>query len=175
MARFALFPNPLSRGEARRCVGQRLPMSPPFRAAWQMAARPCITFPLPPLKFRTAGFPQYGFKPDVNRNLHPLGLICGHQPKLRSTCFRRSESATGAVTYALRSRGPWLAGRLSCPARSSLTMASSEPLGLSYRFGPVGLFGRSLPCGRRPRGSPIYSARPFCPCRLPYPGGSDGG
>ena len=26
-----------------------------------------------------------------------------------------------------------------------------------------------------PRGSPIYSACPFCPCRLPYPGGPVGG
>jgi hypothetical protein len=29
------------------------------------------TFPPPPLKFRTAGFPQYGFKLDFNRDLHP--------------------------------------------------------------------------------------------------------
>jgi hypothetical protein len=28
-------------------------------------------FPPPPLKFRTAGFPQYGFKLDFNRDLHP--------------------------------------------------------------------------------------------------------
>jgi hypothetical protein len=34
-----------------------------------MVIGPCILFPLPPLKFRTAGFPQYGFKPDVCRDL----------------------------------------------------------------------------------------------------------
>jgi hypothetical protein len=26
-------------------------------------------FPPPPLKFRMAGFPQYGFKPEFNRDL----------------------------------------------------------------------------------------------------------
>jgi len=36
-----------------------------------MGIRPCITFPRPPLKFRTAGFPQYGFKPVVGGNLRP--------------------------------------------------------------------------------------------------------
>lgn len=38
-------------------------------------ARQCsldITFPPPPLKFRTAGFPQYGFKPALDRNLRCL-------------------------------------------------------------------------------------------------------
>jgi hypothetical protein len=29
------------------------------------------TSPPPSLKFRTAGFPQYGFKLDFNHNLHP--------------------------------------------------------------------------------------------------------
>jgi hypothetical protein len=31
------------------------------------------TFPLPPLKFRTAGFPQYGFKQAVSRALRSRG------------------------------------------------------------------------------------------------------
>ena len=30
-------------------------------------------FPLPSLKFRTAGFPQYGFKPDVEAVPSSLG------------------------------------------------------------------------------------------------------
>lgn len=34
----------------------------PFRASWQTVIRPCTSFPPPPLKFRTVGFPQYGFK-----------------------------------------------------------------------------------------------------------------
>jgi hypothetical protein len=30
-----------------------------------------LTFPVPPLKFRTVGFPQYGFKRNIHRDLHP--------------------------------------------------------------------------------------------------------
>jgi len=32
-------------------------------------ALPARVFPSPPLKFRTAGFPQYGFKRDVESDL----------------------------------------------------------------------------------------------------------
>jgi len=28
-----------------------------------------LTFPVPPLKFRTVGFPQYGFKRNIHRDL----------------------------------------------------------------------------------------------------------
>jgi hypothetical protein len=35
-----------------------------------MVIRPCLTFPPPPLKFRTAGFPQYGFKRSLGDDLH---------------------------------------------------------------------------------------------------------
>jgi hypothetical protein len=38
-------------------------MYQPFRTSWQTVTRPSTSFPLPPLKFRTASFPQYGFKP----------------------------------------------------------------------------------------------------------------
>ncbi len=44
-------------------------MYPPFPAAWHKTIRPCITFPAPPLKFRTSGFPQYGFKLEFNHDL----------------------------------------------------------------------------------------------------------
>jgi hypothetical protein len=40
-------------------------------AEWKAGARMqlCITFPAPPLKFRTSGFPQYGFKLEFNCDL----------------------------------------------------------------------------------------------------------
>src|SRR5437867_5486919 len=52
-----------------------------FRAAGQMATRPCNTFPPPPLKFRTAGFPQYGFKlarseEHTSELQSPYDLVC---------------------------------------------------------------------------------------------------
>src|ERR1700730_901525 len=43
--------------------------------------QPCITFPAPPLKFRTAGFPQYGFK---------AGLSDGAFLPKRTVCLRPS-------------------------------------------------------------------------------------
>jgi hypothetical protein len=42
----------------------------PFELRGKMAIRPFTPFPPPPLKFRTAGFPQYGFKQAVSGDLH---------------------------------------------------------------------------------------------------------
>src|SRR5215813_8216584 len=42
------------------------------------------TFPPPPLKFRTAGFPQYGFKLNFNRDLHPTCRLSA-RPAFTST------------------------------------------------------------------------------------------
>jgi hypothetical protein len=44
-------------------LDQRLPAYLPFRASWQMAARSCRRFLHPLSSFRTAGFPQYAWKP----------------------------------------------------------------------------------------------------------------
>ena len=90
--------------------------------------RLAIVFPRPSLKFRTAGFPQYGFKREVRRDLRRgrPGLyvtpVC-----LWETCGPCGQEI-GSPSHTLSSRGPWLADRLYCPARSLLTMASSEPL-----------------------------------------------
>jgi len=46
-------------------------MFQPFRASWQMVIRPSIPFPPPPLRFRTASFPQYGSKRAVERPPSP--------------------------------------------------------------------------------------------------------
>ena len=107
------------------------------------------TFPPPTLKFRTAGFPQYGFKPALDRDLRAC-----RTPVKRSARIPRvaphlyaAEVSMSAPEHLFRSRfpksvlrashsthwprGPWLRGGLCCPAPSSLTMASSEPLGPS--------------------------------------------
>ena len=44
-------------------LDQWLPVYLPFRALWQMAIRSCPRFLHPLCSFRTAGFPQYGWKP----------------------------------------------------------------------------------------------------------------
>ena len=78
----------------------------------------------------------------------------------------------GPVAKTFQSIGPWLANRFYCPARSSLTMASSAPLDPSCRFMDYAAGLRPAICsGLGPRGSPIYSACLYPPCRLPYPDG----
>src|ERR1035441_7924796 len=67
------------------------------------------------------------------------------------------------------SSGPWLPHRLFCPAGSSLTMATSAPLRATRRLMTYSARLRVQPASRR--GSPIYSASPFTPCRRPYSGG----
>jgi len=70
------------------------------------------------------------------------------------------------------SSGPWLPGRLCCPAGSLLTIATSAPLSATQRLMDYSFRLRGRPANRR--GSPIYSASPFTPCRHPYPGGPSG-
>ena len=135
----------------------------------------------PPLKFRTAGFPQYGFKREFSRDLrHHLRVKRGPHPQPWSLYAGRSRHPASAHhgtvaeqahppkrdsdrrIQAIPSRGPWLACGLCCPAGSSLTMTSSAPLALhsaAYGFA----VGPSNPAclGREGRGSPIYLACPF--------------
>ena len=48
---------------------------PPGRAMARTGLRMMPTFPSPPLKFRTAGFPQYGFKAGISDEACPtIGL-----------------------------------------------------------------------------------------------------
>jgi hypothetical protein len=66
-------------------------------------------------------------------------------------------------SWILQSRGPWLPGRLCCPARSRLTMTSSDPLD---SFRRLICFVQAALCPTVSfrlvsRGSPIYSARLF--------------
>ena len=141
------------------------------------------SFPPPPLKFRTVGFPQYGFKPDFNRDLHPPCEL-KHWTRIRSNTpdlyaakvpisivrLRRSVS-TAIPPWQLPVQRPLARQQVMCPAGSSLTMASSEPLGPSRRFIVIRwiLALRSLWAGNER--VPNLLCSPFSPCRLPYPGG----
>ena len=100
-------------------------------------------------------------------------LIGRHCRYLRPRRFIRSgpfdQPAPKTSDHDRGSSGPWLPDRLYCPVGSLLTMATSAPLSATRRLMHysarlrVGLASR--------RGSPIYSANPFTPCRRPYPGG----
>jgi hypothetical protein len=100
-------------------------------------------------------------------------LIGRHCRYLRPRRFIRSGScdqpAPKTSDHDRGSSGPWLPDRLYCPASSSLTMATSAPLSATRRIMDYSVRLRDQPASHR--GSPIYSANPFIPCRCPYPGG----
>jgi hypothetical protein len=69
------------------------------------------TFPLPPLKFRTVGFPQYGFKPVCRWRPSPVSPPA-YTPLKGESDFRRCSLAIfQGVWSASRTHwpnGPWL-------------------------------------------------------------------
>ena len=129
-----------------------------------------------PLKFRTVGFPQYRLQtrltPRPPSRVRCRPLIGRHCRYLRPRRFVRNrsddQSAPRASDHDRGSSGPWLPNRLCCPAGSSLTMATSAPLSATQRLMHYSARLRDQPASRR--GSPIYSASPFTPCRCPYSG-----
>jgi hypothetical protein len=60
------------------------------------------TFPLPPLKFRTAGFPRYGFKAGLSEGAFP-----GEAPNCRAplVCIPPSHSSLSNLLLPARCRG----------------------------------------------------------------------
>ena len=129
-----------------------------------MVIRPFISFPLLPLKFRTVGFPQYGFKRDVetpSSALHPQRLIGVSSPRqafTRSYCpvvwAYRPIRTRRMPTRTLSSSGPWLVQRLFCPPVSLLTMTASELLAAP----PVLVV---MPTGLRPPEVPQFTLPGF--------------
>jgi hypothetical protein len=104
----------------------------------------------------------------------PRSLMGRHCRYLVSRRCARSRSCDQAAPrtsdHDRRSSGPWLPSRLYCPTGSSLTMATSAPLSATQRIMDYSVRLRDRPASRR--GSPIYSASPFAPCRRPYSGGA---
>ena len=107
---------------------------------------------------------------------HPRRPIGRHWRYLRPRRLIRNgtciQSAPKTSDHDRGSSGPWLPNRLYCPAGSSLTMATSAPLPAARRLMNYSARLRDQPASRR--GSPLYSANPFTPCRRPYSGGSSG-
>ena len=85
------------------------------------------TFPLPPLKFRTAGFPRYGFKAGLSDGAFPaswfaivLRALCCHRqfPALcQGRCAYEHLRASGSTALP---QGPSLRSGLFCPGPSTL-------------------------------------------------------
>jgi hypothetical protein len=135
----------------------------------------------PPLKFRTVSFPQYGFKREFDRDLHPPGVTRALTPcrLIRGLSPDLGREQRAVAGLASKRHSPLLTERsrpevLGSPAGSAVPPGprllrphprlSAPPADLFFR--------RRVEPG--PRGSPIYSACLFPPCRLPYPGRPDG-
>ena len=106
--------------------------------------------------------------PSDSKAVRCRGACARNRPRILR--FNRTQRLP---TSTRSSRGPWLAGRLCCPPRSSLTMASSEPL--DPRQSGLCFCPRNGARGNRPRAAiqrfPNLLRQTVRPCRLPYPGG----
>ena len=118
---------------------------------------------------------QTRFRPRPPSRACRCSLRSRHCRYLDSGRFVRSgscdQSAPRTSDHDRGSSGPWLPDKLYCPAGSSLTMTTSAPLTATQRLMSYSAKLRGQPANRR--GSPIYSASPFTPCRRPYSGGSN--
>jgi hypothetical protein len=121
-----------------------------------------LVIPSPPLKFRTSGFPQYGFKRGVARDLRPRTYTRAKPAPQVSVAASGRKARPSMLAFS--SRGPWLAIGFCCPGGSSRTMASSEPLAASC---PLMNSSTGL-CYRRSREGPQFTLR-VCPI-VPPPG-----
>ena len=150
------------------------------------------TSPSPPLKFRTAGFPQYGFKasmsdraflensmvkpaPGVPTQLPSLPLSFARLP-LKGRPGSVSRSGQGSTCRCSGGvppfpRGPWLRSELCCLGPSSLsTTPSASPAGtLRFRFYAYTQRLRCAGAPRRPAGPSLLSLLlfPSVPSTLP--------
>ena len=117
---------------------------------------------------------QTRLKPRPPSPALPRWLIGRHCSDLGLRRFTRNRSCDQAAPKTSdlnrESSGPWLPSWLCCPAGSWLTMATSAPLPATLRLMHYSFRLRAkLASGR---GSPIYSASPFLPCRRLYSGSS---
>jgi len=128
------------------------------RAKARSGLRMMPTFPLPSLKFRTAGFPQYGFKAGRSDRAFPFDAssrrtVC-HCPSCSPLPSSDPRSVPGDVARwstsvraaaAALPQGPSLQIALFCPAPSSLA-APSAPLASTSRFHRSAAYTKCLRC-----------------------------
>ena len=154
------------------------------------------TSPSPPLKFRTAGFPQYGFKASMSdraflqvRNLKPApGMQLLPRRLLLSFARFHFRGSPGSVSRSIQAStcrcsgglpslpqgGPWLRSELCCLGPSSLTTTPCVSLAGTLRLHVFALIRSAFAVRERlgdPRDLPYFRYRAFPACRRPYPGG----
>ena len=146
-------------------------MYPPFRVSWQKVIRPSTSFPPPPLKFRTVGFPQYGFKQAVRDALRHHGLTltfpqwlsrpCAFLFRSR-TCVRRHSRLLTPHTCPVA-----LGSASGCIVRRPHRLLWPHP---SFCPPPlVSLYANGIDEEQK---FPTLLCQGLIPCRRPYSGGS---
>ena len=111
------------------------------------------TFPLPPLKFRKAGFPRYGFKAGLSDGAFPAGwfaivlrALCCHRqfPALcQGRCAVKHLRASGPAALP---QGPSLRSGLCCPGPSSLNRPHPPHSQAHPDFTVLSAYTRCLRC-----------------------------
>ena len=152
------------------------------------------TFPSPPLKFRTAGFPQYGFKASMSdraflqaRNLKPAPGIRSLPRSLLLPFARfRHRRSPGSMSKTIGASTCRCAGGLPslpqgslAPVRvvlspSTLTTPPCASLAGTLRLHVFALIRSAFAVRERlgdPRDLPYFHCRAFPACCRPYPGG----
>jgi hypothetical protein len=145
------------------------------------------TFPLSSLKFRTAGFPQYGFKAGISGGAFPSTARSARRAVcIRPSCsslnlvFSRSESGDGLslntsvrAAIAALPQGPSLRSGLYCPGPSSLNW-SHAPHSQAHLDFTETAYTRCLRCAAycdlgNPRVDPCFRWHSVSTCRPPRP------
>jgi len=149
------------------------------------------TFPSPSLKFRTAGFPQYGFKASLSGRAFPVDRTVKPAPGMPTPssgwqqpfarirdrpipwlCVQvnpRLHVPLCERPSPLYPRGPWLRAELCCPGPSSRTTTPSAGLAGTPRFRGPAAYTQCLRCAGAPRrpARPSLLSLPRCPCVPP--------
>jgi len=118
-------------GKSASIAAQALSSSSSCRLSGKAMARTGLrmmpTFPSPPLKFRTAGFPQYGFKAGISDEAFPthrfaivLRALCFHRGSLLCVRARRACEHLHASGLPLYPRGPRSSPGYSVPVHPRL-------------------------------------------------------
>jgi hypothetical protein len=142
------------------------------------------TFPLPPLKFRMAGFPRYGFKAGLSDEAFPadrfaivLRTLCCHRYSL--LCVRDDALISTSVRagQAALPQGPSLRSGLCCPGPFSLNRphpphSRAHPDFTVSRLIPDALAVHIRICLGDPRLVLSFHRCPFTTCRPPRPRGT---
>ncbi len=184
-----------SRGgsDATRTTPRR-PRRPSGRAMARTGLRMMPTFPLPPLKFRTAGFPQYGFKASLSAGACPsddrvkltpsiprqeFGLPPpSRAPRLQDPRWLRFLAPQGNPEGSSPRDAPLTPGVLGSDRSSAVSdpprlLRPHPPVSQAPRdFTVLPLIPRAFAVRERrgdPRDLPYFPWRAVPTCRRPYP------